>query len=146
MDRLSPRRGLTVLALGAGLAAALAGCTHTDPETQGETPSPTPTSTAAAQAPTLSCDDGFLLVDADQVERGTPIEVTEPCATVSVVGTAGTVTLGDVEQLVLEGDALNVVVDSVTRIAFAGDDDTVQYGGDSPEIDDQGDGNVALPL
>lgn len=133
------RRNLAgVLGLcGLALVAGLTGCTSHGPaddrrgrpdETTGET-TPEPFVSGV-------CVDGTAAV---VVEAGAPETVfTEPCDTVSVIGTGGTVSLGTVRHLVVEGTELTVVVGSVDLVDFAGDDNTVSHTGAEPVVNENG--------
>lgn len=127
--------GLVVsgLALGAGLT----GCTSDgSPDGRGARPHETTSETTPEPFVPGVCVDGTAAVI---VEAGAPETVfTEPCDTVSVIGAGGTVSLGTVRHLVIEGTKLTVVVDSVELVDFAGDDNTVSHTGGEPVINVNG--------
>lgn len=133
---------LAAAALAVAAIATLAGCTSTvSAETAGRTPGASPTSTAP-QAVTMKCVDGFMLIDADTLERKKLTKVTEACATVSVVGSNATLELAGADRLVIEGNSIDATVAKITSVAFAGNDNTVRPTGAAPTIDDKGADNV----
>ena len=157
------RPAAATLALAVTGLAVLAGCTATTGPDD-DAPSPTDTPRAAA-AETGTCTDGFMLVDTGtgpdaaletdsgpETETETTIEADSPvavvdsdCDLVSVVGSGGTVELGTVGTLVVEGTGVAVSVDQVTTVRLAGDDDVVTHGGAAPTVEDAGERNTVAP-
>jgi len=148
MSTLAPRRRpAAVLALAVVALALLTGCTTAD-QTDDATPTPTPTQTAAADtAETGTCTDGFMLVDTDAEDAAdAPVAVSSvDCELVSIVGSGGSVELGTVGTLVVEGTGVSVAVDQVTTVRLAGDDNTVTRAGEAPTTEDAGTGNAVVP-
>lgn len=159
------RPAAATLALAVTGLAVLAGCTGTTgPDDAAPSPSDTP---RAAAAETGTCTDGFMLVDTGtgqdaaletdsgpvaETETETTIEADSPvavadsdCDLVSVVGSGGTVELGTVGTLVVEGTGVAVSVDEVTTVRLAGDDDVVTHGGAAPTVEDAGERNSVAP-
>jgi hypothetical protein len=157
------RPAAEALALAVTGLALLAGCTSTaGPDDAAPSPSDTP---RAAAAETGTCTDGFMLVDtgtgqdagletdsgpeADAeatIEASSPVAVVDSdCDLVSVVGSGGTVELGTVGTLVVEGTGVTVSVDEVTTVRLAGDDDVVTHGGAAPSVEDAGERNSVAP-
>jgi len=125
------------------LALALAGCTSADDDRADGSPSPTTDTTEVTETVYGECVDGVATILADDLDG--PFDLGD-CGMVSVVGVDGDITLGDVERLVLEGDRNEVVVDRVAHVAFGGNGNTVEHGGDAPEVVDDGDENRVLPV
>jgi hypothetical protein len=124
---------ILTLALGAGLIAALAGCTTSSSNDSSKTPSPTVT----AAAPVVNkCVDGeaVLTPTKDKPE----ITLTEACDTVSVVGTSGKITLGAVKHIVFEGNDNTVTVESIEKVDFGGNDNSLTHKGTAPAVNDKG--------
>jgi hypothetical protein len=161
MSALAPRRrpAAATLALAVTGLALLAGCTATTgPDDAAPSSAETP---RAAAAETGTCTDGFMLVDtgtgpdaaletdadADATtEADSPVAVEDAdCDLVSVVGSGGTVELGTVGTLVVEGTGVAVSVDEVTTVRLAGDDDVVTHGGAAPTVEDAGERNSVAP-
>lgn len=153
MSALAPRRRpAAVLALAVVALAVLVGCT-TAGQTEEATTMPTPT---ADTAETGTCTDGFMLVDmdvdaddaddADADADDSPVVVSDTdCDLVSIVGSGGTVRLGTVGTLVVEGTSVGVTVDQVATVRIAGADNVVTHGGDAPTTEDAGTGNSVVP-
>lgn len=122
---------------GLALVAGLTGCTSNgSPDDRGDRPHETTGETTPEPFVSGVCVDGTAAV---VVEAGAPETVfTEPCDTVSVIGTGGTVSLGTVRHLVVEGTKLAVVIDSVDLVDFAGDDNTVSHAGAEPVVNENG--------
>lgn len=138
-----------LLAAG-GVLVTLTGCTSTATAT----PGPTSGASGASAAPSSTSTARATPADVGTCVDGNAVVVTRPkasvvrldgsCATVSVVGTGGTVELGAVEHLVIEGAKNAVSVASVGTIDFAADTNHVTYGGAAPTIHDAGTvGNTA---
>lgn len=155
------RPAAATLALAVTGLALLAGCTATTgPDDAASSPSDTP---RAAAAETGTCTDGFMLVDTGTgqddaletdsgpeaeatIEADSPVAVADSdCDLVSVVGSGGTVELGTVGTLVVEGTGVAVSVDEVTTVRLAGDDDVVTHGGAAPTVEDAGERNTVAP-
>ena len=155
------RPAAATLALAVTGLAVLAGCTATTgPDDAAPSPSDTP---RAAAAETGTCFDGFMLVDTGTgqdaaletdsgpetettIEADSPVAVVDSdCDLVSVVGSGGTVELGTVGTLVVEGTGVAVSVDEVTTVRLAGDDDVVTHGGAAPTVEDAGERNSVAP-
>ena len=80
------------------------------------------------------------------IEADSPVAVVDSdCDLVSVVGSGGTVELGTVGTLVVEGTGVTVSVDQVTTVRLAGDDDVVTHGGAAPTVEDAGERNSVAP-
>ena len=144
MSTLAPRRRpAAVLALAVVALTLLTGCTTAD---QTDDATPTPTRTAEA-AETGTCTDGFMLVDTDAEDAAdAPVAVSSvDCELVSIVGSGGSVELGTVGTLVVEGTGVSVAVDQVTTVRLAGDDNTVTRAGEAPTTEDAGTGNAVVP-
>lgn len=145
------KTSFATIALGAGLIAALAGCTTSTPSgtpsssstasstaTAGPTTGAGATATPDAKLPTPKAPVVNKCVDGNAVLTPTAdkpaITLTEACDTVSVVGVKGQITLGAVKHLVLEGTDNTVTVDSVTKVDFGGNDNTITHGGAAPTV------------
>ena len=122
---------------GLALVAGLTGCTSNgSPDGRGDRPHEATGETTPEPFVTGACVDGTAAV---VVEAGAPETVfTDACDTVSVIGTGGTVSLGTVRHLVVEGTKLAVVIDSVELVDFAGDDNTVSHAGTAPVVNENG--------
>jgi ABC-type Fe3+-hydroxamate transport system substrate-binding protein len=127
---------LRTAALGIVLVAALAGCTSnaTSAEAEAET---TPLAEVTPEpAVTETCVEGNAVVVLDE---DTPeVTFTEPCDSVNVVGSDGTVTLADVSHLVIEGQGVTVTAGAVGTVDFAGDGNTVSHTGAAPTVNENG--------
>lgn len=151
------RPAAAALALAVTGLAVLAGCTGT---TGPDDAAPSATETPRAAAETGTCTDGFMLVDTGtgqddaletdsgpeaEAEAEATIVADSDCDLVSVVGSGGTVELGTVGTLVVEGTGVAVSVDEVTTVRLAGDDDVVTHGGAAPTVEDAGERNTVAP-
>ncbi len=61
------------------------------------------------------------------------------------MGTGNTLSIGETEQLTIEGDGNTVTVESVEHVTSTGKDNTVYYDGDEPDFDELGTGTKVLP-
>jgi len=125
---------------------ALVGCTSADDEFDGRHDGDGTPRAEASPEPfvTGECLDGAaaLVVDAEHPE----VTFDEACETVSVIGTDGTVTLGAVGHLVVEGRGLTITAETVTAVDFAGDDNVLSHGGAAPTVTENGTtGNTVGP-
>lgn len=126
---------LRTAALGVALVAVLAGCTsNATTETEAGT---TPLAEVTPEpAVTETCVDGNAVVVLDE---DTPeVTFTEPCDSVNVVGSDGTVTLADVSHLVVEGQGVTVTAGAVGTVDFAGDGNAVSHTGAAPTVNENG--------
>jgi len=126
---------LPALLLTAAAAASLVGCTSADDRAEAP-PTPTASAASTAEAQTGACVDGEAVVVVDSDHRDA--DLADDCAAVSVVGSDGTVTLGDVDHLVVEGTGLRITVDAVGTVDYAGDGNTVSHSGPTPEVHENG--------
>lgn len=133
--------------LAAGLLATLTGCAsdHTDPKSK--TPSPSPSATTGSTAPTATkyneCIDGHATIDASAATKAAPVTLGD-CAHVSVVSgppSGQTVTIGSVEDLLVEASDTEIEVAGAERIVVPGSGNTITYSGAS-KVDDLGKKNT----
>lgn len=140
------RRPITTAVLAAsGLLVILTGCSGED----GTTATKTPTPSASAQEtsePTHTtyneCVEGHATIDAAAVEAGEPIEL-DDCADVSIVSGSkdGTpITIGAVENLLVEASDAEIEVDRAGHIIVPGSGNTITYSGEA-EVQDLGKDN-----
>jgi len=131
------RTTLATLAISAGLVAALAGCTAGS-TTAGSTKAPTASATTDAKLPTPAAPVVNKCVNGNAVltptEKKPTITLAEACDTVSIVGVKGQITLGAVKHLVFEGEGNTVTVESVTKVDFGGNDNTLTHSGAAPQV------------
>jgi len=89
--------------------------------------------------PTGACIDGYAIIRPVDTEFTQP----EPCDTVSVLGTGSTITLTDVDHLLLESGPNTITVtgglDSIMSIASGNE---VTYDGPAVEPEDSGSDNT----
>lgn len=133
------RTTVITMALGTALVAALTGCSSTGNPDKAPSPSPTKTS-AASETVYNKCVDGLATIKATDKE---PLTLGD-CAHVSVLGAAkggATITLGTVEDLLVEASGATVDVQSVTSITVPGSDNSVTYSGQAT-VQDLGQNNT----
>lgn len=136
------RKTVVTIALGAALAAALTGCSGGSNLDKTSSPSPTKTSTAN-ETVYNECVDGLATIDATDATAKKPLTVGD-CAHVSVLGAAedgSTITLGAVEDLLVEASGATIDVESVKSITVPGSDNTVKYSGEAA-VQDLGQDNT----
>ena len=136
------RRTLVTITLGATLVAALTGCSGgAAPD---RTPSPSPTEEGATTETVYdTCVDGLATIRATDVSPEEPLSLGD-CTHVSVLGAApggATITLGAVEDLLVEASGATVDVQSVKTITVPGSDNTVTYAGEAA-VQDLGQDNT----
>lgn len=127
---------LRTAALGVVLVAALAGCTSNATSTEAEAETTPLAEVTPEPAVTETCIDGNAVVVLDE---DTPeVTFTEPCDSINVVGSDGTVTLADVSHLVVEGQGVTVTAGAVGTVDFAGDGNAVSHTGAAPTVNENG--------
>lgn len=136
------RKTVIAIALGAALATVLTGCSGT--ATPDKTSSPAPTkSSSTTETVYNKCVDGLATIKADEATAKKPLAVSD-CAHVSVLGAAkngATITLGAVEDLLIEASGATVDIQSVKNITVPGSDNTVRYSGEAA-VQDLGQNNT----
>ncbi|NRD27878.1 DUF3060 domain-containing protein [Frigoribacterium sp. VKM Ac-2836] len=135
----APRLRAAALAalVGATLASGVAGCTSNSDTTPDASDSSTPLAESTTSPfVTETCIDGNASVVLD--EKTTDVTFSEACDSVDVIGSGGTVTLTDVNHLVVEGTGITVTAGSVGTVDFAGDGNTVSHTGAEPVVNDNG--------
>ncbi|QCR42509.1 hypothetical protein C1N91_02065 [Curtobacterium sp. SGAir0471] len=138
MNRMT---ALTV-ALAITSIVSLAGCSNSADPDKAASPSPTRTS-AANETVYNTCVDGLATIDAAHFTAEKPLDLGD-CTHVSVLGAAkdgSTITLGAVEDLLIEASGATIHVDSAKSITVPGSDNTVQYSGETA-VQDLGQGNT----
>ncbi|WP_420363624.1 DUF3060 domain-containing protein [Curtobacterium aetherium] len=130
----------TLLAASA-TALLLAGCSGQPTGHTADTPSPTPSATiddAGAPAPyDNACDGKQAVISGDSA----PHEI-DHCDAIAVTTKGSRITIGSTTSMVVEGSNNDITVDSVERITMLGSNNTVHVDGDTPTVDDQGQGNT----
>jgi len=138
------RKTVATVALGAALAAALTGCSGGATPDKTSSPTPSPTKTSAANETVYNeCIDGLATIDASDATAEKPLTVGD-CTHVSVLGAAkdgSTITLGAVEDLLVEASGATIDVKSAKSITVPGSDNTVKYSGEA-EVQDLGQDNT----
>jgi hypothetical protein len=126
------RKTVLTIALGTALVAALTGCSGGANPDKTSSPTPTPTKTSAANETVYNeCIDGLATIDASDATAEKPLSVGD-CTHVSVLGAAqdgSTITLGAVEDLLVEASGATIEVKSAKSITVPGSDNTVTYSG-----------------
>lgn len=126
------RKTVITITLGAGLVAALAGCSSTG--TPDKTASPTPTKQSSASKTVYNkCIDGLATIKASDVTAKKPFSLGD-CTHVSVLGAAkkgATISLGAVEDLLVEASGATIEVQKAKSITVPGSDNTVTYSGEA---------------
>lgn len=145
---------VSLLVLG---SLTVAGCTAADDAVPTPTPTGVATESAADEAaddfdaegltaaereqvePTGACIDGYAIIGTTDAE----FTQSEPCDTFSVLGTGSTITLTDVNHLLLESGPNTITVtgglESITSIASGNE---VTYDGSAVEPEDSGSDNT----
>ena len=145
---------VSLLVLG---SLTVAGCTSSADDDAAPAPTDVATDSAADEAaddfdlegltaaereqvePTGACIDGYAIIRPVDTEFTQP----EPCDTVSVLGTGSTITLTDVNHLLLESGPNTITVtgglDSIMSIASGNE---VTYDGPAVEPEDSGSDNT----
>lgn len=138
------RKTVASVALGAALIAALAGCSGGGTPDKSASPTPSPTKTSAANETVYNkCIDGLATINAKDATAEKPLAVGD-CAHVAVLGAAedgSTITLGAVEDLLVEASGATIDVQSAKSITVPGSDNTVKYSGETA-VKDLGKGNT----
>lgn len=128
------RKTVVSIALGATLVAALAGCSGGANPDKTASPTPSPTKTSAANETVYNeCIDGLATINAKDATAKKPLTVGD-CTHVSVLGAAedgSTITLGAVEDLLVEASGATIDVESAKSITVPGSDNTVNYSGEA---------------
>jgi hypothetical protein len=116
--------------------AVLAGCSATS-EAPKKSETPKPSSTASAAANNV-CKDGVLTVtDAASAKKA----LKQGCDTVYLLTSNVDLDLGDVQKLGIEGNGNTVSVASMSSIYVMGKDNTVTFGGKTPDTKGVAEGN-----
>jgi ABC-type Fe3+-hydroxamate transport system substrate-binding protein len=124
-------KALLLPVLVATAAIALAGCSSST-----STSSSTPSKTASS----FSCTDGHLTVTGSAHAK---INVTTPCATITVKSDGAIVSLPNTTALEITGSKNTISVDSAATITATGADNNVFYGAaKAPTIKNTGTGNT----
>jgi hypothetical protein len=138
------RKTVLTIALGTALVAALTGCSHGANPDKTSSPTPAPTKTSAANETVYNeCIDGLATIDASDATAEKPLTVGD-CTHVSVLGAAedgSTITLGAVEDLLVEASGATIDVKSAKSITVPGSDNTVTYSGEAA-VQDLGQDNT----
>jgi hypothetical protein len=128
------RTTVLTIALGTALVAALTGCSHGANPDKTSSPTPAPTKTSAANETVYNeCIDGLATIDATDATAKKPLALGD-CTHVSVLGAGAdgsTITLGAVEDLLVEASGATIEVASAKSITVPGSDNTVTYSGEA---------------
>lgn len=143
---MAKRTLIPTLALAALTIATLGGCsTAPDPEPSGSASASSNASVTVKPVETVydECIDGSATILTSNTGKGEEFSLGD-CANVSIVGAGNggsSFAIGSVDLLVVEGDDVTASVADAKRIIVAGQRNSIRYGG-SPEIVDDGEGNV----
>lgn len=138
------RKTVVTITLGAALAAALTGCSGGESPDKASSPTPSPTGTSVTNEIVYNeCVDGLATIDASDATAEEPLSVGD-CTHVSVLGAAedgSTITIGAVEDLLVEASGATIDVESAKSITVPGSDNTVTYSGEAA-VQDLGQDNT----
>ena len=132
---MRPIRSLTLLALTAALSVGAASCSSDDTDP----PGPTPSSTTAETVYNACVDGAVQLWDPDGGDE--PITA-EDCAAANLISADRQYVLDGIATITVEASGTTVDVSGAERIVITGDDNTIRWHGERPEIDDQGQRNT----
>lgn len=127
-------RKLLALPLAALLLGAVAGCSAPPAD-----PAPTSSATAETEIPMAhaKCVDGLAVVTTDSAD----VTIDGDCATVEIKASNSQVTVGAVENLMVDGSINRIVVAEVDTVHFSADGNVV-ITDSTPAVTDDGEHNT----
>jgi len=128
-------RTVSLVAVAAALPFTASSCSSAETKTAKPSPSASTVETIYNE-----CIDGAMqLWDEDGGDD--PIAAKD-CAAANLISSGRTYDLAGIGTVTIEGSKTTVDVTGAERIVITGDDNTIRWHGERPEIDDQGQGNT----